>query len=274
MQFDKRSNFYYVVTLKVKKMKSLVCLNRFILSLVGLFFSIVIFSNNQLQLNAEKAYSQKHYTEAIKYYENILDNGLESYKLYYNLGNAYYKSNQIGKAIYYYEYANKLEPNNTDIKTNLRIANERIIDKIESKESFFTGIIKTGIVSVLSTKGWAWLSVFSLSLACVFAFQFLVTKQNIQKRIGFFSSVFFIILFIGSMMFGYTALSQKSNINFAIILERESKIYDEPIISSTKKFNLHEGTKVKVLDTNPEWTNIKLENGNEGWVSTSDVGLF
>lgn len=255
-------------------MKSLVCLRRFILSLVSLFFSFVIFSNNQLQLNAEKAYSQKHYTEAIKYYENILDNGLESYKLYYNLGNSYYKSNQIGKAIYYYEYANKLEPNNTDIKTNLRIANERTIDKIECKENFFSGIIKTGIVSVLSTKGWAWLSVFSLSLAFVFVFLFMVTKQNFQKRIGFFSSVFFIIMFIGSMMFGYAALNQKSNINFAIILVRESKIYDEPTISSTKKFNLHEGTKVKVLDTNPEWTNIKLENGNEGWVNTDDVGLF
>lgn len=274
IQFDKFSNLYLFILLIVKKMKSIVQLNGLRLFLVSLFLSFVTFSNNQLQLNAERAYSQKQYAEAIKYYENILQSGLESYKLYYNLGNAYYKINQIGKAIYYYEYANKLEPNNADIKTNLRIANEKTVDKIESKENYFVGIIKTGIVTICSTNGWAWLSIVNLSITFIFAFLYIVSKQNTLKRIGFFTSAFFFVLFISSLILGYSALNQKNSINFAIVLVRESKIKEEPNATSSSKFSLHEGTKVKVLDTNPEWTNIKLENGNEGWLRTNEVGLF
>jgi hypothetical protein len=233
-----------------------------------------VFGNNNLQLTAEKAYAQKQYQEAIKCYETILHQGLVSYKLYYNLGNCYYKSNQIGRAIYYFECANKLQPNNADVKKNIAIANEKTIDKIESKENYFAGIIKTGIVTILSTNGWAWLSIGSLSLVFIFAFLYVVSKQNTVKRIGFFSSAFFFILFISSMIFGYSALNQKNSINFAVVLVRESKIKEEPNATSNSKFSLHEGTKVRVLDTNTEWTNIKLENGNEGWLRTAEVGLF
>ena len=82
------------------------------------------------------------------------------------------------------------------------------------------------------------------------------------------------ILFIGSMLLGFTALNGKQLTNFAIVINTESKIHEEPNKSSKSKFNLHEGTKVNVLETNSNWTNIKLENGNEGWLKTSDVGLF
>jgi uncharacterized protein HemY len=80
-------------------------------------------------------------------YESILKEGSTSYKLHYNLGNAYYKNNELGKAIYNYELANKLQPNNNDVKMNLKIANEKTIDKIESKENFFIIAIKSGLVT-------------------------------------------------------------------------------------------------------------------------------
>ena len=76
------------------------------------------------------------------------------------------------------------------------------------------------------------------------------------------------------MILGYTALKDKLVTNFAIVLNRESKVHEEPTISSKTKFNLHEGTKTSILETNVNWTNIKLENGNEGWIKTSEIGLF
>lgn len=245
-----------------------------LLLVVVVFTSTISFANIDLQAKAEKLYSEKKYKEVIETYETILKEGLVSYKLYYNLGNAYYKNNELGKAIYNYELANKLQPNNKDVKTNLRIANEKTIDKIESKENFFIGVLKSGLVNSLSTNGWAWLSIFSLTGSLVLAFLFFTTKHLFLKRIGFFLSALSFIVFIGSMLLGFTAINDKQVINFAVIINHESKIHEEPTLDSKSKFNLHEGTKVNVLDTNTDWTNIKLENGNEGWIKTRDLGLF
>lgn len=243
-------------------------------SILLLMISTIGFASTDLQAKAEKAYSNKDYKQAISCYESILKEGLSSYKLYYNLGNAYYKNNELGKAIYNYELANKLQPNNKDVKTNLKIANEKTIDKIESKENFFIVAIKSGLVNSLSTSGWAWFSIFSLIGCLVFAFMFFISSQISLKRIGFFLSAISFIVFIASMVLGFTALEDKQEVNFAIVTNRESRIHEEPTATSKTKFSLHEGTKVSVLETNPEWTNIKLENGNEGWVKTTEVGLF
>lgn len=229
---------------------------------------------NSPQIMAEQAYAKKNYKQAIVLYESILKEGMASYKLYYNIGNAYYKNNELGKAIYHYELANKLEPNNEDVKNNIRIANEKTIDKIESKENFFIVAIKSGLVNSLSTNGWAWLSIFSLTSGLTFAFIFFITKHIGLKRIGFFISFISVIICVASMIFGFTALNNKHELKFAIITNHESKIHEEPGTTSKTKFSLHEGAKINVLETNKEWTNIKLENGNEGWVKTSEIGLF
>lgn len=245
-----------------------------IIILILLLTSVFSFANKDLQAKAEKLYSEKKYKEVIETYEAILKEGLVSYKLYYNLGNAYYKNNELGKAIYNYELANKLQSNNKDVKANLKIANEKTIDKIESKENFFIGVLKTGLVNSLTISGWAWLSIFSLISSLVLAFLFFTTNLLFLKRIGFFLSTLSFIVFIGSILLGFTALNDKQVIKFAIIMERESRIHEEPNTTSKSKFALHEGTKVNVLETNTDWTNIKLENGNEGWIKTSDLGLF
>lgn len=243
-------------------------------SLLLILISTSVIANSDLQIKAEKAYSNKDYKQAISLYESILKEGSSSYKLHYNLGNAYYKNNELGKAIYNYELANKLQPNNKDVKTNLRIANEKTIDKIESKENFFIIAIKSGLVNALSTTGWAWFSIFSLLGCLLFAFVFFISNKLLFKRLGFFLSGISLIVFISSMVLGFSALEDKQEVNFAIVTNRESKIHEEPNVTSKTKFSLHEGTKVSVLETNPEWTNIKLENGNEGWVKTTEVGLF
>lgn len=244
------------------------------LLVVTLFTSVISFASTILEQKAEKAYANKNYKEAIAIYEQFAKGGFQSYKLYYNLGNAYYKNNQLGKAIYNYELAKKLQPNNEDIKTNLRIANEKKIDDIECKENFFLGAIKSGLVSVLTTTGWAWLSIASCIIFLILTFSFIASNKVSVKRLSFFGGVIFLIVFVSSMALGFMALRNKTQINFAIITSREVKIFEEPNTGSTSKFSLHEGTKVKVLDVYDKWTNIKLENGNEGWVKTADVGLF
>lgn len=247
---------------------------KYIILLVAILVTNYSFANKELQTKAEKAYADKNYNEAINAYEQIIKEGYTSYKLFYNLGNAYYKNNELGKAIYNYELANKLQPNNDDVKNNLRLANEKTIDEIECKENFFLSAIKSGLVNALTTNGWAWLSIISLTITLGLAFLFISSTQINVKRISFFSSALFLLLFISSMILGFSALKNKKQVKFAIILPKETNIKPEPNASSKSKFQLHSGTKVKVLETNNEWTNIKLENGNEGWIKTLDVGLF
>lgn len=231
-------------------------------------------ANHPLLRTAEKAYDEKKYRLAIESYEKLVNEGYTSYQLYYNLGNAYFRNNQIGKAIYNYELARKIEPDDEDVRINLAIAASRTIDKIDSKENFFISAVKSNVLSSLSTASWAWLSVFSIFTGCVLFFVYFSSTRLAVRRVAFIGGVAGIVFFVISYLLGYSATRAKYDNKFAIILSREAKIMNEPTSSATSKFGLHEGTKVQVVRSNGEWLLIKLDNGNEGWLKLSEVGVI
>lgn len=247
---------------------------RFYIVLMLQLLGLAIYSQNDLAQQAEKAYKAKNYSEAIGAYEDLLKQGYRSDKLYYNLGNAYYRNNQLGKAIYNYNLAHQLNPSDEDININLELANSKTVDKIDAKTNFFASVLKTRVVNSLSTTQWAWLSILSLVLALPLLFCFIASSRPAIKKLGFFTGLLTLLVFTGSMVLGFVALNGKQKLTFAIVTDRECKVYNEPQADDKQKFSLHEGTKVKVLDSNTEWTSIKLENGNEGWVKTKSIGLF
>jgi tetratricopeptide (TPR) repeat protein len=250
-------------------------MNKFLLIIlfIGLF-KHSLFSISETQLKAEKAYANKDYKNAIELYNEVLKKEGTSYKLHYNLGNAYFKNNQIGYAIYNYELAGKLHPNHQDVLNNLKIANSKVIDEIQGKDNFFINAIKTGVIHAMSSTNWAILNILSLILAflCVFCFMFSI--RVFTKRLMFISAILFGLIALFSFIFGRVALKENTQSHFAIILKREVKVYGEPNESGSVKFNLHEGTRVKVIDEAPQYLNIKLDNGNEGWVKSEELGLF
>jgi tetratricopeptide (TPR) repeat protein len=236
-------------------------------------FASKVFGNDLLQ-KAEKAYDSKKYKEAITHYEKLLDEGFKSYELYFNLGNAYYRDKQLGKAIYNYELARKLNPNDEDTRINLGIAAAKTIDKIDSKENFFISAVKSNLLSSFSTGGWAWINILSVVALCVFIFLFISTRNMLVKRLSF---VLLLVLFIGSVstyFLGYSALKSKYDNKFAIVTIKETRIMNEPTSTATSKFTLHEGTKIRIVENNGDWVLIKLDNGNEGWVKLTDVGII
>jgi hypothetical protein len=105
-------------------------------------------------------------------------------------------------------------------------------------------------------------------------FIFINSNNILIKRISFIGTCFCFILFTLSYFLGYSSLKSKSENKFAIITSKEIKILNEPTISGTAKFNLHEGTKIRVVENKGEWILIKLDNGNEGWIKTTDVGII
>ncbi len=246
----------------------------YIYTLLLIAISIKLPAESSLQQKAEKAFNDKNYKETIILYEGLIKQDYTSYKLFYNLGNAYYKNNEIGKAIFNYERANKLEPNNTAINFNLQLARKQLIDDSDNKENFFTDSVKLNIVNTINTKAWALLGIASLILSFAFLFLYFISTKLIIKRIGFFAGTLILLVFIISFFLGKTALNIKQQKAFAIITIRETKLFNVPNVTSSTTILLHEGTKVKVIETNLDWTNIKLENNIQGWVKTQHVGLY
>jgi tetratricopeptide (TPR) repeat protein len=243
-----------------------------ILLLFLFYFSSNSFCNDLK--DAEKAYDSKNFKISIQHYQKLINEGYKSYQLYFNLGNSYYRNNELGKAIYYYELASKSNPTDDDIKINLAIATSKTIDKVNSKENFFITAIKTNILSSFSTFTWSVFTISFICLASLLFFIFINSNNILIKRISFVGTCFCFILFTLSYFLGYTSLKSKSENKFAIITSKEIKILNEPTISGTAKFNLHEGTKIRVVENKGEWILIKLDNGNEGWIKTTDVGII
>ncbi len=107
-----------------------------VILLSGISFSFASEETTTFQQGNEY-YQQKHYDKAVETYEKLVQSGYEGTSLYYNLGNAYYRTGKVGYAILYYEKALKLSPGDDDIIHNLNIANLKIIDKVESLPEFF-----------------------------------------------------------------------------------------------------------------------------------------
>lgn len=231
-------------------------------------------AGNETLVQAEKAYDEKQYKTAITLYEQLIKEGYTSYQLYFNLGNSYYKNGNLGRAIHAYEIARKLEPDDEDIKINLSLANSKTIDKIDTKENFFITAVKSNVLSSLTTTAWAWLNIFSLFIAAAAFFMYYILSSFALKRLFFGISMLFAFTFLISFFLGSSAVRAKSENKFAIVLEKEVKIMNEPNATASTKFRLHEGTKVRVVENNGDWMLIKLENGNEGWLKSLELGVI
>ena len=246
-----------------------------IIAILVFFIGLVNLSTaNDLLIKAEKAYDSKNYKEAINCYQKLISEGSKSHELYFNLGNAYYRDKELGQAIYYYELARKLNPNDKDSQINLSIASGKTIDRIDAKENFFINAVKSNVVNVITTDAWAWLSITLAFLTTMFFFFFIQANAVLVKRLCFVFSIISVISLLIVYLFGNAALNSKKENKFAIILRKEVKIENEPNANGVMKFALHEGTKVRIVEANSDWALIKIDNGNEGWVKLSEIGII
>lgn len=218
---------------------------------------------------ATTAFDSSNYVEAVKIYESLIAKDIISSDLHFNLGNAFFKQNDIPKAILNYEKAIKIDPNNTDAAYNLKLANSKTIDKIESIPDLFLYRWWKTIFNLFSSENWAKLTVLVLFFSIGFAALYFFSNATTLKKTGFYgaTTLFFIMLFTW-----FLAQQQRSYLNqkeYAIIIEPTVNINSSPSMGSSKLFVLHEGTKVKIENETNEWFEISLPNGNKGWVKSA-----
>lgn len=218
-----------------------------------------------------KLYAEANFKAAASQYQKIVDAGYASSKLFYNLGNAYYKQKQYAKAILYFEKAYVLNPSDSQIKHNLEFTRLQTRDKIEAIPSFFIKEWADGIRNLLSANGWSWLSLASILSAGILFILYRFTGTIFFKKIYFFLSCFFVLVLIVAI---WNANSKTQSIrypNSAIVLAPVVVVKSSPDQSGKELYVIHEGTKITLTDTPsvPGWREIKIADGNVGWVQNS-----
>ncbi len=236
------------------------------------FISVMGWSQNAaLFEQGKEQYKAQNYQEAISTWKKIIDNGQHSAEVYFNLGNAYYKLNKIGPAIYFYEKALQLNPADKDIKTNLQFAQNARVDVIEPlPKTLFQKWYNT-LSSILTFDGWAVASVvFSFAFSLLFLLYYFSFSEG-KKRLFFLSSMLFLFLFTGSFLLAFLTYSDSQNNHPAIVFTESTQVKTEPNMGSETAFTLHEGTKIQLLEEEDNWARIQIENGKEGWIPLEDV---
>tara|TARA_B100000686_G_C16806608_1_gene991407 strand:- start:17621 stop:18397 length:777 start_codon:yes stop_codon:yes gene_type:complete len=249
--------------------------------IILLFFSFIVKpqsvsedfdkDNHILFESGNKAFIDGNYQLAIKNYEKVLDNGFHSSALYYNLGNSFYRLNNVAETNYYFYKAIKLSPNDTDIQNNILYAQNMTLDSIEELPKTQVKQAIDYLISILSIKNLAFISLAMVYLFFIFFIFYLFSFKPVIKRMYFTLSLFAIIFGFLLVSLLYNEIDRLKNEKAGIVFTKELPVFSEPDKRNQESFYLHEGTKVQLLDKLAGWQKIRLLNGYEGWVKEGKV---
>ena len=244
-------------------------------SFVWLLLAMICFGSTSAKAvtknNADTEYQKGNYQQAIRDYEEILKNG-ESAEIYFNLGNAYYRTDNITKAVLNYERARLLSPGDDDINFNLQFAHSKTIDKITPQSEMFFVTWYKSLVNFTSVDNWAKTGILCIVMALLLVLLYLFGPQLMLRKIGFFGGLAFFVIFLLSNLFAFQQKQALDNRTGAIIMAPSVNIKKTPAKNSTDQFVLHEGTRVDIIDKGmTDWRCIRVGDGREGWIETKAI---
>jgi tetratricopeptide (TPR) repeat protein len=240
----------------------------FIVTILLLFTFLAVFAGDEqsLIIKANKAYAAGGYTEAVDMYKQVVAMGLESPELYYNLGNACFKMNDLAGAILWYERAKQLDPANEDIDFNLKVANNKIADKIEPLPELFYKRWYKALVALFPVDTWAWMGIVLFLTALGAGVLYLVSRVLILRKLGFWTALVVMFLALLSIIFSWSGSSISRSSAEAIVFAPTITVKSSPDEKSTDLFVIHEGSKVQLIDRIGAWYEIRIANGSVGWL--------
>lgn len=248
-------------------MKSIFKYTLILFLLIGCFTSQLHADENTSRFQeGNQLFQKKEYQAALNIYQAILSSGYENGPLYYNIGNCYYKLNDIGHAILNYERALKFMPNDDDLKNNLAITQLNIVDQITPRPTFILFRIVSGILFFFPKP----ILLILLAIFYIISMGALIlwlTNRNINFRqwgskISLLSGILCIVtalLLLGQWQ------NEKNRVE-GIIMVPSVEVKGSPNDSGVDVFTLHTGTKVRLDQQTADWTEIILEDGKVGWV--------
>ncbi len=233
--------------------------------------NMIAVNADSLIVTANNAYNNSLYDSALNTYNQVLNTGVESGELYYNMGNAYFKNNDIASAILYYEKAKKLLPVDDDVIYNLNIANSMIVDKIEKVPELFYHRWWNFFYNVLGADAWAIFSLISFAFLTVTVGLFIISKKRGNRKLSFYIGVLFLIITITSTVLASQKYYYNIERNEAIVFTSSITVKSSPTQNAVDLFVIHEGTKVIIIDRIDNWAEIKIQNGSVGWLPEKSI---
>lgn len=219
-----------------------------------------------------EAYTAGRFEQARDAWLSLYSAGLSSPELCTNIGNAYYKSDDNAHAILYYERALKLDPSYGDARHNLKFAQSRNRDRIDVVPEFFLVSMIRNLGWKMDSNSWAVLSIILFAGFLAMLLLYRLGRSASSRKTGFFVGIVLLLLFAGALGFASWQKSDFMKADEAIVVSPVVSIKSAPGAENSKDlFILHEGTKVRLLDSVGSWLNIELSDGRQGWIMSENV---
>lgn len=217
-----------------------------------------------------QSYEEGQFSQAVEQYEKISHLGVRNFKVFYNLGNAYFRRNELGKAIINYRRALLLEPRDEDVQANLSFVKLFTLDKIEEQKINPFSNLLHWFLNLLSADEFALLASFSYSLSMLFGIMVVLRKSRRYFRILFV--VFLVLLAI----FGSSLLTRMhfDSLEYGVVVVPEAQVRSGPGDDYVLQFTGHEGLEFRVDEKTKEWYRISLPNGIKGWIPSEAVEMI
>lgn len=226
---------------------------------------------DSLWSQANAAYGQNRFREATDLYDAVLARGVHSPKLYYNLGNSWFKLGRMGKAILNYNRALLLDPTDEDTQYNLAMANARIVDKIDSVPEFFLKGWLRELGLWLGSDTWAVLGLVFLGITFVAVVLWLLSNTLALRKLGFYGGLSSLVLCLVCTFYAHVQRSRLLAGDEAVVMNLVAPVKSSPGAGSKDIFVLHEGTTVRAFGQLDGWTEILLSDGNKGWIASNAI---
>ena len=221
---------------------------------------------SELFKKANKNAENSEYIEAIRGYELLLEKGHKNRILYYNLGNAYYRNNQLGLALWAYYRAQRLMPRDPDLLHNIKVAKAKCVDRIEYPKSliFFDLFLR-----IKNSIKFSELTIIGSFLFFIGSILVVVKKTKLvsSKLINYLIS-FFIILFFLSCVLSISRYKFENNEKYGVVISNSINVFSGPVENQNSiLFLINEGLKVKLNNFQDKWVEVQLIDGKKGWVN-------
>ncbi|MDZ4701953.1 MAG: tetratricopeptide repeat protein [Rhodothermales bacterium] len=219
-------------------------------------------SGNQL-------YRDGQYTEAITAYTRALDLGYTSGVLYFNIGNAYFRLDELGQAIRYYEKSRLLMPESHELLHSLGIARARTVDQFSRVPRPIWVVYWDSFVARTAGRWlfWPGMIVYALVLGLL-AFRVRRGSRNPWLRRLLAVSALGALVLLGA---AFAASIQAERRHMAVVLAPQSALRDAPTPNAAVALTVHEGLLVEILGNAEPWVEVRLPNGARGWVDAGDL---
>ncbi len=231
-------------------------------------------SSDSLYTRAVALYEEGKFELALESWQKVVESGYESPELYYNMGNAAFRSNSIGYSALYYEKALKLDPSMKDAAHNLEFLSRYKSDGFEEVPEFFIRSWISSAQHALPEHAWSIMALAGFLFTMAFLLLYIFTRGLALKKTGFFATLAGLLFTIFTLSSAFASHHAIIHPESGIILAPSVIVKSTPSETGTELFILHEGTRVKVNEEVTGWHNIRIIDGREGWIRTDDFGTI